>query len=55
LTGLALFKDFYVTEGRIDGLDQVELRDYAIRKRSSPSPFPRQAMKPGLATIPNMM
>ena len=29
LTGLALFKNFYVTEGRIDGLDQIEIRDYA--------------------------
>jgi tripartite-type tricarboxylate transporter receptor subunit TctC len=29
LTGLSLFKNFYVTEGRIDGLDQVEIRDYA--------------------------
>ncbi len=29
LTDFTLFKQFYVTEGRDDGLDQVELRDYA--------------------------
>jgi oligopeptidase B len=29
LTSLVLFKDFYVIEGRIDGLDQIEIRDYA--------------------------
>lgn len=29
LTDVSLFKGFYVTEGREDGLDQIELRDYA--------------------------
>ena len=29
LTSLVLFKDFFVLEGRIDGLDQIEIRDYA--------------------------
>jgi oligopeptidase B len=29
LTDFTLFKRFYVTEGRQDGLDQIELRDYA--------------------------
>jgi len=29
LTDFTLFKTFYVTEGRLDGLDQIELRDYA--------------------------
>lgn len=29
LTDFTLFKNFYVTEGRQDGLDQIELRDYA--------------------------
>ena len=28
LTDFTLFKIFYVTEGRLDGLDQIELRDY---------------------------
>ncbi len=29
LTDVSLFKGFYVTEGRLDGLDQIEIRDYA--------------------------
>ncbi|MCB2015494.1 MAG: S9 family peptidase [Sphingobium sp.] len=29
LTDFNLFKGFYVTEGRLDGLDQIEIRDYA--------------------------
>ncbi|HEY1124475.1 MAG TPA: S9 family peptidase [Sphingobium sp.] len=29
LTDVSLFKGFYVTEGRENGLDQVEIRDYA--------------------------
>ncbi|MBO9671044.1 MAG: S9 family peptidase, partial [Sphingobium sp.] len=29
LTDVSLFKSFYVTEGRENGLDQVEIRDYA--------------------------
>jgi len=29
LTDVSLFKNFYVTEGRENGLDQIELRDYA--------------------------
>jgi len=29
LTDVSLFKGFYVTEGREDGLDQIEIRDYA--------------------------
>lgn len=28
LTDVSLFKNFYVTEGRLDGLDQIEIRDY---------------------------
>lgn len=29
LTDFTLFKRFYVTEGRLNGLDQIEIRDYA--------------------------
>lgn len=32
LTDFTLFKGFYVTEGRQDGLDQIELRDYATHE-----------------------
>ena len=34
LTDFSLFKRFYVTEGRQDGLDQIELRDYATHTPS---------------------
>jgi oligopeptidase B len=34
LTDFTLFKRFYVTEGRQDGLDQIELRDYATHTPS---------------------
>lgn len=32
LTDFTLFKRFYVTEGRLDGLDQIEIRDYATHR-----------------------
>jgi len=41
LTDVNLFKNFYVTEGREDGLDQIELRDYATnaaRRLDFPEP-----------------
>ncbi len=40
LTSLVLFKDFFVLEGRIDGLDQIEIRDYARADRVERIPFP---------------
>lgn len=54
LTGLSLFKNFYVTRGGIDGLDQVEIRDYNDAKRSNVSNSPRRAMTPASATIRNL-
>jgi oligopeptidase B len=52
LTGIALFKDFYVTEGRIDGLDQIELRDYADAKKVTPIKFPEASYDAGLGDNP---
>jgi oligopeptidase B len=52
LTGLALFKDFYVTEGRIDGLDQVEIRDYADPGKVQPIGFPEASYTAGLDDNP---
>jgi oligopeptidase B len=52
LTGLALFKDFYVTEGRIDGLDQVEIRDYADPGNVQPIGFPEASYTAGLDDNP---
>ncbi len=51
LTDFTLFKHFYVTEGRQDGLDQIELRDYAthIPKRLS---FPEASYSASLDDNP---
>lgn len=47
LTGLSLFKNFYVTEGRIDGLDQVEIRDYADAGKVQAIKFPEASYDAG--------
>jgi oligopeptidase B len=52
LTGVSLFKDFYVTEGRIDGLDQVEIRDYANASKVKPIKFPEASYVAGLGDNP---
>ncbi|MFZ2995427.1 S9 family peptidase [Sphingobium sp.] len=51
LTDFTLFQRFYVTEGRQDGLDQIELRDYATH---SPKriPFPEASYSAGLDDNP---
>ena len=51
LTDFTLFKGFYVTEGRQDGLDQIELRDYATH---SPKriPFPEASYSASLDDNP---
>ena len=51
LNGFALFADFVVTEGRLDGLDQVELRDYADLK-AKPIVFPEASYVAGLGDNP---
>jgi oligopeptidase B len=52
LTDISLFKDFYVTEGRIDGLDQVEIRDYADAARVERIKFPEASYDAGLGDNP---
>ena len=52
LTGLSLFKGFYVVEGRIDGLDQVELRDYANAAKVERIKFPEASYDAGLSNNP---
>ena len=52
LTGLSLFKNFYVTEGRIDGLDQVEIRDYADAGKVQAIKFPEASYDAGLGDNP---
>jgi oligopeptidase B len=51
LTDVSLFKDFYVTEGREDGLDQVEIRDYATHTPRRIS-FPEASYTAGLDDNP---
>lgn len=52
LTGMALFKDFFVTEGRIDGLDQVEVRKYETPLLAENIPFPEASYTAGLDDNP---
>jgi len=43
LTSLTLFKDYFVLEGRVDGLDQIEIRDYAGASRVEKISFPESS------------
>ncbi|WBY17212.1 S9 family peptidase [Erythrobacteraceae bacterium WH01K] len=52
LTGYELYKDFYVTEGRLDGLDQIQLRDYADPAKITPIAFPEASFSTGLTNNP---
>ncbi|PZU58054.1 MAG: S9 family peptidase [Sphingobium sp.] len=51
LTDFSLFRDFYVTEGREDGLDQVEIRDYATHTPRRIA-FPEASYSAGLDENP---
>ncbi len=48
LTGLSLFRDFYVTEGRLAGLDQVQVRYYDEPGRMDQIEFPEASYSAGL-------
>ncbi len=52
LTGFELFRDFYVTEGRLAGLDQVQLRHYDDPARIEPIVFPEASYTAGLSNNP---
>lgn len=52
LQGFSLFKDFYVTEGRLDGLDQIQLRSYADAGMLTPIAFPEASYTTGLSNNP---
>ena len=52
LSGFELFKDFYVTEGRLNGLDQVQLRNYRDAKKVTPITFPEASYSAGLYDNP---
>lgn len=52
LTGFDLFRDFYVIEGRVRGLDRIEVRYYDDPKRIEPILFPEASFSAGLGDNP---
>ena len=52
LTGFDLFRDFYVTEGRVRGLDRIEVRYYEDPARVEPIEFPEASFSAGLGDNP---
>lgn len=52
LQGFSLFKDFYVTEGRLEGLDQIQLRSYDDAGKIAPIAFPEASYTAGLSNNP---
>jgi oligopeptidase B len=52
LTDMTPFKDFYVTEGRENGLDQVEIRSYADPSKVERIAFPEASYSAGLDDNP---
>ena len=52
LTDFQLFKDFYVTEGRLDGLDQIQIRQYADAGQVQTITFPEASYSAGLGNNP---
>ncbi|MCZ8018724.1 S9 family peptidase [Novosphingobium sp.] len=52
LTGFELFRDFYVTEGRVRGLDRIEVRYYDDPARVEPIAFPEASFSAGLGDNP---
>jgi oligopeptidase B len=52
LTGFSLFRDFYVIEGRRQGLDQIEVRYYGDPTRVEPIVFPEASYVAGLSDNP---
>ncbi|TRD11182.1 S9 family peptidase [Erythrobacter insulae] len=52
LTGFDLFKDFMVTEGRLNGLDQVQIRQYDAPDSVRAIEFPEASYTAGLSNNP---
>ncbi len=52
LTGFDLFRDFYVIEGRVRGLDRIEVRYYDDPARIEPIAFPEASFSAGLGDNP---
>lgn len=52
LTDVDLFADFFVTEGRLNGLDQVQIRSYNNPGEAQPIAFPEASYNAGLSNNP---
>ncbi|ANU06959.1 S9 family peptidase [Paraurantiacibacter namhicola] len=52
LTGFELFRDFWVLDGRLGGLDRIELRYYDDPSRIEPVEFPEASYTAGLGSNP---
>ena len=52
LTGFELFADFYVIDGRLAGLDRIEVRSYEEPGHFTVIPFPEASFSAGLADNP---
>lgn len=52
LTGFDLFRDFYVTEGRVRGLDRIEVRYYDDPARIEPIEFAETTYSAGVGDNP---
>ncbi len=52
LTGFDLFKDFMVTEGRLNGLDQIQIRSYDAPLDATPIEFAEASYDAGLFNNP---
>ena len=52
LTGFDLFRDFYVVEGRVRGLDRIEVRYYDDPARVEPIAFPEASHEASLGDNP---
>ncbi|MCB2088849.1 MAG: S9 family peptidase, partial [Sphingomonadaceae bacterium] len=52
ITGFSLFADLYIVEGRLRGLDRIELRYYDNPERIEPIEFPEESYTAGLDDNP---
>ncbi|MEZ5710019.1 MAG: S9 family peptidase [Blastomonas sp.] len=52
LNGMTAFRDFYVTEGRLAGLDQIQIRYYDDPARIEPVAFPEASYTASLGDNP---
>ncbi|MEM7666513.1 MAG: S9 family peptidase [Pseudomonadota bacterium] len=52
LTDFELYKGFFVTEGRLNGLDQVQIRTYDAPTQAKPIAFPEASYDAGLSNNP---